>query len=274
MQKAISLHSLIPVRAEAAEAAEQLTQMLFAETCDVLSEQPRWVEIRLHTDGQQGWVDRKMLTPLSDEEFTSVEAATNGTVARVKMPMAYAVSDHNHQTFPLTASTILPNYREGSFSLLGATFHIDPAMVADSPLTLDSVTLMQTLRFFLNIPYLWGGKNAMGLDCSGLTQVVMSLFGRVLPRNASEQVREGSSVATLSEAKAGDLVFFDHADQDPKKTHISHVGILLDSERVCHCSGRVKVERIDDKGIFSHEQADASHPEGIYTHHLASIRRL
>ena len=48
---------------------------------------------------------------------------------------------------------------------------------------------------------------------------------------------------------------------------ISHVGILIDSERIVHCSGRVKVEKIDTEGIFSHEQ-------NRYTHHLVAIRRV
>jgi hypothetical protein len=44
------------------------------------------------------------------------------------------------------------------------------------------------------------------------------------------------------------------------------VGILLDGQRVIHCSGRVKIERIDERGIFGAEQQ-------LYTHHLAAIRR-
>ena len=50
--KAISLHSVVPVRAEAREGAEQETQMLFGELCAVLEEQPRWYRIRLDADGQ------------------------------------------------------------------------------------------------------------------------------------------------------------------------------------------------------------------------------
>ena len=52
---ALSLHSIIPVRAEAREGAEQNTQMLFGELCTILEEQPRWKRIRLESDGQEGW---------------------------------------------------------------------------------------------------------------------------------------------------------------------------------------------------------------------------
>ena len=111
------------------------------------------------------------------------------------------------------------------------------------------------------------------MDCSGFSQVVMSLFGITLPRNASQQAREGEEVPSLHAAQAGDLVFFNHADVNQEQTNISHVGILLDRERVVHCSGRVKVEKIDSNGIFSVEIRDFQHPDGQYTHHLACIRR-
>ena len=107
------------------------------------------------------------------------------------------------------------------------------------------------------------------MDCSGFTQIVMGLFGKTLLRNAREQITQGVPVDDLQNAQAGDLVFFDHVDGK-----ISHVGLLLDSERVIHCSGRVKVEKIDSTGIFSVEFADSSHPEGQYTHHLVAIRRV
>ena len=268
--KAIALHSIIPLRAEALEAAEQLTQMLFAETCEILEQKPRWNRVKLDLDGQTGWVDAKMLSPLSDKEFVALQKAFRHS-AIVKMPMAYAVSENNSQTIPLTAGTRLPQYSDGTFNLLGVTFRIDPAMVSTAAPKLTQDNLLKVVRFFLNTPYLWGGKNAMGMDCSGFTQTIHAIFGHSLLRNASEQATQGTAVP-LDEAQAGDLAFFDHADIDPTATHISHVGILIDKERIIHCSGRVKVEKLDKQGIFSTEQADKEQPKGRYTHHLVTIR--
>ena len=273
--KGISLHSVVPVRAEASEASEQGTQMLFGETCEILkpseiSHQPsdKWRYVRLDNDSQEGWVDTKMITPMTEDEYTEYRKAYQAS-AQVLFPMAYAVSENNNQTIPLTAGTRLPNYKEGRFEILGVGFRIDPSMVTEKPLVMNEQNLLQTVRFFLNVPYLWGGKNALGMDCSGFTQIIMSLFGKKLLRNAREQATQGEPVGSLSEAKAGDLVFFDHEDGK-----ISHVGIIIDSERVIHCSGRVKVEKIDAKGIFSAERADKDHPKGQYTHHLVQIRRM
>lgn len=281
--KGISLHSVVPVRTEARETAEMSTQILFAEQCEILAEQARWYQVRLCQDGQEGWVDKKMLTPLSAEEEQKLPAEAT---AMVLMPMAYAVSENNGQTIPLTAGTRLCNYKDGRFELLGVGFRIDPSMVLTAPLPLDEPHLLQAVRFFLNIPYLWGGKNAMGMDCSGFTQVVLSLFGKHLLRNASEQATQGIEVNGLENAQAGDLAFFckpqtNNANNETNgknenngnNTTITHVGILIDKQRIIHCSGRVKVEKIDATGIFSIEQADAKHPQGQYTHQLLSIRR-
>ncbi len=262
--KAIVLHSVVPVRSKPDEAAEQLTQLLFGETCEITDEVPRWYNIRNDYDGQEGWVDFKMISKMSNEEYERY--TSSNLTAMVKMPMAYAVSEANQQTFPLTAGTHLSNYKDGQFEILGSKFVIDPQMVAPQPLEFNETNFMQTVRFFLNIPYLWGGKNCMGLDCSGFSGIVLSLFGVRLLRNAREQVHQGKEIGFLSEAQCGDLVFFDHQSRNPESTNISHVGILLSPNTVVHCSGRVKVERIDSNGIISAET-------GEYTHDLRAIRR-
>jgi cell wall-associated NlpC family hydrolase len=105
----------------------------------------------------------------------------------------------------------------------------------------------------------------MGMDCSGFTQVVYSVFGINLLRNAREQITQGTVVPSLSDAQPGDLAFFDHADRDPKATNISHVGILLDNKTIIHCSGCVHIDTIDEQGIHL--------PDGELTHHLVQIKR-
>ena len=270
--RVIALHSVVPVRAEAREGSEQNTQMLFGEIATVLETQPRWMRIRLEGDNQEGWVDAKMVASIGGKDYTTHHQALKDA-AYVIMPMAYAMSENNGQTIPLTAGTRLTRYeikteeyngrqaRIGRFEVLGVGFRIDPGMVIANPLDLNEQNLLKVTRFFLNVPYLWGGKNAMGMDCSGFTQVILSLFGKHLLRNASEQATQGRAIAGLKKAKAGDLAFFDHEDG-----RISHVGIVIDSERLIHCSGRVKVEKLDETGIFSVEQ-------GGYSHHLVAIRR-
>ena len=263
-----------PVRQEPSEGSEQLTQLLFGEVCQVLERLPRWTKIRSTMDGQTGWVDFKMVTSIGDE-VTGDEAKGIGVVA---LPIAAATDMETGEELMLTLGTRLPNYAHGTFEILGKKYLINPTCVSHLEDALQAIghpagyrlegkgeevcTIAQTL---LNAPYLWGGKNAMGIDCSGFTQVVYSVFGVNLLRNAREQITQGTPVASLAEAQAGDLAFFDHADRDPKATNISHVGLLLDKQTIIHCSGCVHVDYIDDMGIHL--------PDGELTHHLVQIKR-
>ena len=266
--------TVTPVRMEPSEGSEQLTQLLFGEVCQVLERLPRWTKIRSTVDGQTGWVDFKMVTSIGDEA-TGDEAKGIGVVA---LPIAAATDMETGEELMLTLGTRLPNYAHGTFEVLNKKYLINPACVSHLEDTLQAIghpagyrlegkgeevcTIAQTL---LNAPYLWGGKNAMGIDCSGFTQVVYSVFGVNLLRNAREQITQGTPVASLSEAQAGDLAFFDHADRDPQATNISHVGLLLDKQTIIHCSGCVHVDYIDDMGIHL--------PDGELTHHLVQIKR-
>ena len=266
--------TVTPVRMEPSEGSEQLTQLLFGEVCQVLERLPRWTKIRSTVDGQTGWVDFKMVTSIGDEAKGD-EAKGIGVVA---LPIAAATDMETGEELMLTLGTRLPNYAHGTFEILGKKYLINPACVSHLEDALQTIghpagyrlegkgeevcTIAQTL---LNAPYLWGGKNAMGIDCSGFTQVVYSVFGVNLLRNAREQITQGTPVASLAEAQAGDLAFFDHADRDPKATNISHVGLLLDKQTIIHCSGCVHVDYIDDMGIHL--------PDGELTHHLVQIKR-
>ena len=266
--------TVTPVRMEPSEGSEQLTQLLFGEVCQVLERLPRWTKIRSTMDGQTGWVDFKMVTSIGDEAKGN-EAKGIGVVA---VPIAAATDMETGEELMLTLGTRLPNYAHGTFEILGKKYLINPTCVSHLEDALQAIghpagyrlegkgeevcTIAQTL---LNAPYLWGGKNAMGIDCSGFTQVVYSVFGVNLLRNAREQITQGTPVASLAEAQAGDLAFFDHADRDPKATNISHVGLLLDKQTIIHCSGCVHVDYIDDMGIHL--------PDGELTHHLVQIKR-
>lgn len=278
MNYAIALHSVVPVRAEAHEQAEQITQMLFGELCIVEEVKHPWIRVHLLLDGQNGWVDDKMITPLTEDEYAAYTEDLK-TAAIVAFPVTYAVSENNGQTLPLTAGTRLPKYKaegeNGIFNILGVNFRITSAFVIEQPYTLNAENLKTAVRFFLNIPYLWGGKNGLGMDCSGFTQVIFSLFGKQLPRNAAEQAQKGTAITDLKAAQTGDLVFFCSADAAKTADEkITHVGILLDPEHVIHCSARVRIEKIDATGILSFEDADSTEKNGEYTHKLLAIRRL
>mgnify|MGYP003450063889 CR=1 FL=1 len=254
-----------PVREEPSEAAEQATQLLFGEVCEVVDHLPGWTKIRSTMDGQTGWVSAKMVTPVSEEAKKQWGDEAMGVVA---VPMAVATDIATGEKRMLTIGTRLPNYADGTFIVLEKQYQIDPSCVYEikgEKVEVKGEEVVRVAKSLLNVPYLWGGKNMMGYDCSGFTQTVYSVFGINLLRNAREQVMQGQVVSSLAEAQPGDLVFFDHSDRNPEATKITHVGMLISPTEVIHCSGCVHVDKIDETGIRL--------ANGELSHYLVQIKR-
>ena len=266
VEYAVAHATITPVREEPSEAAEQATQLLFGEVCEIIDTLPGWTKIRSTVDGQVGWVSSWMLT--------SIDTPYPLPTAVVVSPMAVATPKDGGAALVLTLGTRLPHYADGIFEVLGQQYLIDSTCVnyttqlpnddlSRAELRNNVCAVAQTL---LNTSYLWGGKNMMGLDCSGFTQVVYAAMGINILRNAREQITQGEVVSSLSDVLPGDLAFFNHADRDPKATNITHVGLLLSPTEIIHCAGGcVHIDRITTDGIYT--------SSGHKTHHLVQINR-
>ncbi|NOZ60433.1 MAG: NlpC/P60 family protein [Calditrichaeota bacterium] len=96
----------------------------------------------------------------------------------------------------------------------------------------ETYRLFQEIRFYIGTPYVFGGEDRRGLDCSGFVKVIFrDVFGVKLPHNASQQYVRSQRIP-LSQLAIGDLVFFDNSYSG----RIDHVGIYLDDGYFVHAS--------------------------------------
>ncbi|MDE7173496.1 MAG: C40 family peptidase [Helicobacter sp.] len=93
---------------------------------------------------------------------------------------------------------------------------------------------------YIGVPYKWGGEDADGFDCSGLTHTVYRLNGISIPRTSLEQFRAGRFVSRQN-LRVGDLVFF-----ATKRKQINHVGIYVGNDTFIHAPSRGKTVREAD----------------------------
>ena len=126
----------------------------------------------------------------------------------------------------------------------------------------SSKSLIEHAKGFLAAPYLWGGKSIWGCDCSGFVQVVYKLMGIQLPRDAYQQAELGDTIEFHTMIEEGDLAYF--AKEDGR---INHVGICMKDGKIIHASGEVRIDSLDQQGIFN---ADLNK----YTHELRLIKRV
>ena len=126
---AINHCTITPVRQEPSEGSEQLTQLLFAEVCEVLDRLPRWTKIRSTVDGQEGWVDFKMLSDWKGDDVKLNGRRDLETEGVVSVPIAIATNMETGEELMLTLGTRLPNYAHGTFEVLSKQYLIDPTMV-------------------------------------------------------------------------------------------------------------------------------------------------
>ncbi len=251
MKFGIANLSIVPVRVEAKEQSEQVTQILFGETFEIIERRKLWYHIKTQLDNYEGWIDVKLVKKISEQEFNKINKS-NKFITNDIITVITKTSDKTKLL--LSAGSTLPNFdvKNNSFKITDDKYELNQNINA---LTNNiRKNIISTAIKYINAPYLWGGRTHFGIDCSGFSQIVYKICGISTPRDASQQVKKGTILNMVEEAKIGDLAFFDN---DEGK--IIHVGLIMANNKIIHASGKVRIDKIDHQGIFNEETNEYSH---------------
>jgi len=231
--------NIVPVRKKNNAKSEMINQLFFGEIITIIKTKEKWSFISSNIDKYQGWIrnlhfklikksDYKILSK-SDSVFSKSEIIIKNDTSEITIP-----------TGSLLSSVKFLNYS-----------YVDEG---------EYKSLLETIKSFINSPYLWGGKTKNGVDCSGLVQSIFKTLNIILPRDSKEQSNFG--VEIKEGYKLGDLAFFGE-----NANKISHVGILVDNETIVHAYGKVRMDKINFRGIYNIE-------EERITHFLQKVNRI
>jgi hypothetical protein len=208
--------------------AEQLDALLFGERFEVLDIDGRFAWGQAARDGYVGFVETAALSA------DLLEPTHRVTALRT---FAFADPSIKSRPFgPLSLNALVAVIDEDAqlLQVEGAGWVAARHL---APIGQDFAAPADVAERFVGTPYLWGGRDSLGIDCSGLVQQSLYAAGLACPRDSDQQAELGRPIDREALAR-GDLVFWR-----------GHVGMMLDEARLIHANAHhmaVAVEPLDE----------------------------
>ena len=191
---------LAPVRKEPSHEAPLVTEALAGERVTIYqTDEEGWAWGQLATDGYVGWLPAAALLAPGPAPTHKVAALRTLVFPgpSIKLPPMDALPlgariavAREQESFAVTSSGGFVPMRH-----LAPVANVDPDFVA-------------VAERFVGVPYLWGGKSSLGLDCSGLVQIALTACGIKCPRDSDMQESALGKSASLAGLQSGDLIFW------------------------------------------------------------------
>lgn len=238
-----------PLRMAPSADAALGTQALFGERLTVYEDRQGWCWAQLARDGYVGYLPAGTLR--REVVATGYRVCVPATLifadADIKSPAATGIG---------LGAELAVAQAEGELARLATGGFVPARHIA--PLDAPAADFVAVAESLLNAPYLWGGKQITGLDCSGLIQLALQAAGIGCPRDTDmQEAALGRAVDGEHHApRRGDLVFWK-----------GHVGIMADGERLLHANAHHMMTVIEP---FAEARARIARSAGPVT----SVRRL
>ena len=206
---------VVPLRSDPDPKAEQVDQLLFGEVFEVLETNGDYAWGQARRDGYVGYADLDSLS----EDVGDVTHWVGGLRTFVYAEPAI----RSPAVGPVSLNALVMAVEEsGPFTLVRGRGWLPSAHIV--PIGRTFVEPAAVVERFLGTPYLWGGRDSIGLDCSGLIQQALYACGRGCPRDTGLQQSLGAP-APRNAVSRGDLVFWR-----------GHVGMMIDGKRLAHAN--------------------------------------
>ena len=210
-----------PLRQAPAPDAPLATEALKGERVTVYeTNEEGWCWGQLAADGYVGWLPASALREPGPAPTHRIAALRSLVfpARSIKVPPIDALS---------LGCRIAATGQEGNWVALAGGGYLPLRHVA--PAGTHEADFVAVAERFIGVPYLWGGKTSLGIDCSGLVQVALAAVGIACPRDSDMQEQAvGFDVAIagdLSRLRRGDLLFWN-----------GHVAIARDEDRIIHAN--------------------------------------
>lgn len=214
-----------PILSDPVEGSERLDTALYGATLFLLRREGDYAFVHAPS-GYVGWARLDHFKQISPVEW----------MAWTRRERALIASPIESEGARIPANAILPLDDDGeNFLTLGGRRLPLPEGSVTAQERKRACTALRDAAFSLEgTPYVWGGNDAEGIDCSGFVRYCYRAAGFTLPRDADMQFLTGRVAAMPGSEAAlelGDLLFFAGGHG-----RITHVGMALDAERFIHAS--------------------------------------
>lgn len=277
-------NSVANLRKNPSHSSELVSQTILGTGVSILKKKGEWYLIQT-PDKYISWIDHGGIVAMSKEKYDNYFASDVGVFTR-PYGFSYETKKKNKVVSDLVLGSALKiveirskhtkyEYPDGRKAWIENRLMNSISSIRGMNYSIQN--LLENAHSLIGVPYLWGGTSSKGFDCSGYTKSVYLMNGYILPRDASQQVKEGILVDNSRNwnlLEAGDLMFFGYYKDD--KLRIDHVSIWLGDGYFIQSSKNVRISSVysDNSNFDDYHMAKYIESRRIIGSNTEGIKKL